>query len=116
MNKKIKFLIKTKPLSVNKAWKGKRFKTNAYKAYEQELLYTLPQITLPKPPFKIKFEFGFSNKNSDIDNPAKLLIDIMQKKYNFNDRDIYELYIKKKIVNKRNEYFTFTIDSTNELS
>lgn len=32
------------------------------------------------------------------------LVDILQKKYGFNDRDIYELHIKKTIVPKGNEY------------
>ena len=30
-------MIEIKPLSVNTAWKGRRFKTDAYKAYEIEL-------------------------------------------------------------------------------
>ena len=34
--------INIKPLSVNKAWQGKRFKTKKYKAFETELLLKLP--------------------------------------------------------------------------
>lgn len=54
----------------------------------------------------LHIEFGFSNKASDLDNPVKPILDILQKKYGFNDRDIYELHIKKTIVPKGNEYIT----------
>lgn len=94
-----------KPLSVNQCWQGKRFKTKEYKNYEQELLYTLPAQKLPKPPYHIYFEFGFSNSMSDWDNPVKPLQDIMQKKYGFNDKDIVQALIVKEKVKKGEEYF-----------
>lgn len=99
-----------KPLSVNACWQGRRFKTSAYKAYEKELLYVLPQKKMPQPPFKLSCEFGFSTKAADIDNPIKILIDILQKKYKFNDKDIYEMVIKKRIVKKGQEYFRVKIE------
>lgn len=102
-----------KPLSVNKAWQGRRFKTKEYKAYEQELLYTLPARKIPTPPFRISFEFGFSNICSDWDNPVKILQDIMQKKYDFNDRDIMEGHVKKVKVKKGEEYFLVNLESLN---
>ncbi len=94
-----------KPLSINECWVGKRFKTPKYKAYEALLLYTLPRRELPDPPFKVSFEFGFSTKAADIDNPVKVLVDILQKKYGFNDKEIVEMELKKKIVKKGEEYF-----------
>lgn len=99
-----------KPLSVNKCWKGRRFKSDAYKAYEAELLYTLPKRELPKSPFKVSFEFGFGSKGADIDNPVKILLDIFQKKYNFDDKEIYRLEVEKKIVKKGEEYFKVKIE------
>lgn len=100
-----------KPLSVNACWQGRRFKTSAYKAYENELLCTLPQKKLPKPPYRVYFEFGFSNKASDWDNPVKIFQDILQKKYGFNDKDIYEAFIKKVIVSKGAEYISFSMET-----
>jgi hypothetical protein len=38
----IQFKINEKPLSVNLAWQGKRFKTPAYKKYEKEMLLRMP--------------------------------------------------------------------------
>ena len=99
----IKYNIK--PLSVNECWQGKRFKTNAYKHYELELMYKLPKLKLPEPPFEIYFEFGFSNILCDWDNPVKPLQDILQKKYGFNDKDIVKAIVKKVKVKKGEEYF-----------
>lgn len=101
--------INIKPLSVNEAWQGRRFKTPAYKRYQRDVLYLLPKIMLPEPPFNVDIELGFSSKLADIDNPVKMIIDILQKKYGFNDRDIIELNIKKTLVKKGNEYFKFNI-------
>tara|TARA_R110000868_G_scaffold1103_1_gene8411 strand:- start:7097 stop:7429 length:333 start_codon:yes stop_codon:yes gene_type:complete len=103
---------KIKPLSINKAFQGKRFKTKEYKAYEEELLYTMPQCSsLPSAPYSVSFEFGFSNKASDIDNPVKLITDIMQKKYGFNDKEIYHMNLVKKIVPKGEEYFKVKLET-----
>ena len=71
----------------------------------------LPKIKLPDSPYKLEIEYGFSNSSADIDNPNKLIIDIMQKKYEFNDRDIYELNTRKKIVKKGNEYIKIKIET-----
>ena len=91
---------KIKLLSVNECWRGKLCKTKAYEVYERELIYTLPKMELPKAPYKVKFKFGFSSKSSDIDNPLKPLIDIMEKKYGFNDKEIYKLEVEKEMVKK----------------
>jgi len=102
---------KIKPLSVNDAFQGRRFKNTNYKTYEKELLAKLPKIEIPKPPYKIYFEFGFSNAASDWDNPIKPLQDILQKKYKFNDKDVYEATIIKKVVKKGSEYFIVKLES-----
>lgn len=99
--------VKIKPLSVNQTWAGRRFKTPKYKAYEQEMFYLLPSIKIPPGKLKLKIEYGFSNKLSDIDNPTKPFIDILQKKYNFNDKMIYKLDLEKKDVPKGEDYLIF---------
>lgn len=52
--------IDINPLSVNDAWQGRRYKTDEYKRYERAMLYMLPKMELPEPPYKIVYEFGFS--------------------------------------------------------
>ena len=83
--------------------------TSTYKKYEIEVLKQLPKIILPKPPYCIFIEYGFSNKASDIDNPTKLILDILQKKYSFNDAKIYEAHLYKDIVPKGEEFFNIQI-------
>jgi Holliday junction resolvase RusA-like endonuclease len=100
-----------KPLTVNQAWQGKRFKTPKYTQYERDLLLLLPKISVPNAPFSIEITFGFSNKLSDVDNPLKPLLDVLQKKYGINDRDVYKLTVEKTIVPKGKEFIQFQIKS-----
>jgi Holliday junction resolvase RusA-like endonuclease len=104
-------ILNIKPLSVNEVWQGKRFKTKKYSVYEKEMLLLLKPFTLPSSPLTISIEFGFSNVASDIDNPLKPFLDILQKKYLFNDKDIFELIVTKKKVNKNSEYIAFKIEN-----
>ena len=101
--------IQIKPLSVNKVWQGRRFKTKAYILYERELLLRLPRLKIPDGNLLFNLEVGFSNSNSDIDNICKPILDILQKKYLFNDNRIYEARIKKVIVEKGKEYIKFEL-------
>ena len=104
-------IVKINPLSVNKCWQGKRYKTLYYKRYEKELLLLLPSLKVPKTELFIYIKFGFSSKLKDIDNPLKPFLDILQLKYNFNDKDIYKLSVEKEIVKKGDEYIYFEIKS-----
>ena len=102
--------LNKKALSVNKCWQGKRFKTIEYKQFEKELLLTLPNFEIDNlHDIKLSITFGYSNSLNDIDNGLKPLIDILQKKYNFNDRYIYELNVKKEIVAKGKEFILIKI-------
>lgn len=102
--------IDIKPLSVNDAWQGRRYKTDEYKRYERAMLYMLPKMELPEPPYKIVYEFGFSTSLADYDNPCKPLGDILQKKYGFNDKEIYAAEIRKVVVKRGREYVRFRIE------
>lgn len=101
--------IDIKPLSVNQVWQGKRFKTKLYTLYEKEMMFKLPKLTLPNKPYQINIEFGISNKKSDIDNPVKPFLDLLQKRYLFNDCDIYALNVRKIDVKKGLEFINFEI-------
>lgn len=108
--------IKIKPLSVNQAFKGRRFKTDAYKSYCIELSYLLPnKIDIPAPPFEIYFKFGLSSVNADGDNPVKPTQDIIAKKYGFNDKLIKRWVIEVENVAKGSEYIEFNIKSLKKL-
>lgn len=92
---------------MNECWSGRRFKTPRYKAYEQELWYLLPKRKIPSGKIELEIEAGLSNKNADIDNIAKPFIDILQKKYGFNDKMIYKLTMLKVDVKKGKEFIRF---------
>lgn len=102
--------VDVKPLTVNRAWRGRRFKTSEYKAYEQELLLRLPPIKVPEGSLIAYYEFGLSNPLSDWDNPIKPFQDILQIKYGFDDRQIVEAHIKKTIVGKGEEFVSFRLE------
>ena len=102
-------LVPVEPLSINKAFQGKRFKTPIYKQFEKDCLKCLKPIKLPQKPFEVHYEFGFSSKLADLGNPEKLVSDVLCKKYGFDDRDIYYMTLTKKIVAKGSEYFKFEI-------
>ena len=99
-----------KALSSNRAWRGRHFKTQEYKDYEEIVLLMLPRgLKVPEGKLKLELEFGLSSKNADIDNPIKQFADILQKMYGFNDKHIYELSVKKVDVEKTKEYIAFEI-------
>lgn len=103
-----KVQLNVKPLSVNEAWKGKRYKTRKYSLFEREMLLKLPACKIDSCT-ELFIRFGFSSKLSDIDNPVKMVLDVLQKKYGFNDRDIFRLTVEKEIVKKGDEYIHIEI-------
>lgn len=104
--------LKVKPLSVNQCWQGRRFKTAKYKDYEKEVMDALPDnLLMPREGthLQLYIRWGFSSKMSDWDNPIKPFQDILQKKYNFDDRYIYLSIVEKEIVPKGQEYIYFRL-------
>lgn len=101
--------LQIKPLSVNKAWKGQRFKTKAYQQYEKAVLCLLPKKLKIPEAIRLEIEFGFSNPQSDVDNPVKCFVDILQQRYKFNDSQVWEMELRKKITTKGAEYIKFEI-------
>jgi Holliday junction resolvase RusA-like endonuclease len=102
--------IQVKPFSVNQAWQGKRFRSDAYKQFQQDMMLMLPPLKIAfKKHLKVDLVFGFSSKAADIDNPIKPLLDILQKKYGFNDNQIYEMNVVKEITKKSEEFIQLQI-------
>ena len=102
--------VEIKPLSVNQAWQGKRFKTPKYSKFQKEMLLILPKLNQDfTGNLRVNIRYGFSSKLSDIDNPCKPFLDCLVKKYGFDDRQIYELYQEKVIVKKGQEFIEFEI-------
>jgi len=98
-------------LSVNKAYRGRRFRTKEYDIWESKVKAMLPPMAAHVFDRQLAFniEFGFSSKASDIDNGLKSFLDVLSKVYRFNDKYVFELNVKKKIVPKGKEYILFTM-------
>jgi Holliday junction resolvase RusA-like endonuclease len=102
--------IRIKPLSVNQCWQGRRFKTSLYEAYEEELLYLLPPKVIPPGKIYLYLKVGFSSKTADLDNIIKPVLDILQKKYFFDDKRVYRIEASKEIVKKDSEYLDINLE------
>ena len=102
--------VDIKPLTVNQVWQGRRFKTKAYKTYEVNLLLMLPDMVIPAGNLVVTIKAGFSNRASDLDNIVKPFVDVLQKRYDFNDSRIYKMVLYKDIVKKGKEYIEFSIE------
>jgi Holliday junction resolvase RusA-like endonuclease len=103
--------IEITPLSVNKAYCGRKYKTKDYLSYERAVMLMLPKLKLPEPPFILTLEFGFSSPLADLSNPIKLFEDILQKKYGFNDKEIFKIVATKVHTKKGNEFINFKIEN-----
>lgn len=101
--------VRIKPLSVNEAWRGRRFKTPEYKCYEWDVLRILPKLKIPHGLLELHLVFGFSSPLSDFDNPVKPFVDCLQKKYKFNDKLIKRAIIDVCNVKKGQEFIVFDI-------
>ena len=105
--------INIKALSVNTCWQGRRFKTPAYKAYEEEVLYRIKKEKVPSGKLLLRLTVGVSNKNADLDNVIKPFLDILQKKMGFNDKQIYGMDLWKEDVKKGEEYVEWELSPIN---
>ncbi len=103
--------IPVKALSINAAFKGRRFKTAEYGIYQKFVLAYLPKMNIGKAPYELMITFGLSSRGNDLDNCLKPFIDCLVKKYDFDDRQIYSIIAKKEIVKKKEEYIKFQLKS-----
>lgn len=89
--------IPLKPLSINQAFQGQRYKTPECKHYEECLWYLLPKKTIIKGKIHILYRFFLKNHaRMDIDNLVKVLQDMIVKKgYIEDDRLIYRMVVEK---------------------
>lgn len=105
------YTLPMRPLSVNKAWQGRRYKTNDYKAWQQEaVLHLKPQVEKPlKGRLALTVEYYIKNdKTTDVDNLLKTLQDTLQLVGAIeDDRFIYEVHAYK--YHSKNERIRITI-------
>ena len=103
--------LNLKPLSVNKCWRGKKTPTAEFKQYRLDVAQSLPDdFSVPKDEHLFVYiKWGLSNRGNDIDNGCKPFLDLLQRKYDFNDNKVYALLMEKDIVRKGEEYIEFEV-------
>ena len=101
-----------KPLSVNEAYRGRRFISAKYHQYKRDVALLLPKnIKIPDGNLEIYFKFGVARLNCDVDNPVKPFLDILQAQYLFNDSRVQKITSEKEKVKTGKEYVMFKITS-----
>lgn len=103
------FKLPIKPLSLNHAYRGRRFSTPELKMYKHDIALLAPKLKIKAGKLKIRFEFGVSHKGCDGDNLIKCAQDSLADKYGFNDNSIYKWEIEKIDVPIGKEYIAFEI-------
>jgi len=107
--------LSMKPLSINKCWAGRRFKTPDYKAWREEAEARLREHPrAPDGQVEVHIKFYFKNSRSDIDNCIKPFLDALTDANRIeDDRHVVKLVVEK-IMDKdeRIEYEIKTILNT----
>lgn len=97
-------------MSVNEAYTGKRHRTKKYNKFIRDVMMVLPPMKVPDGHLQITLEFAFSSTLSDFDNGIKTFVDVLQKKYGFNDRVIKRCILDVYNVDKGSEYIKFKLE------
>ena len=94
---KIEHYIDIKPLSVNRAWQGRRFKTPEYDTFIEEMLYTMPKKDMLDGFVSLDLTFCMKSLlRGDLDNLLKPVIDcIVKKGWIKDDRYVASIFATK---------------------
>lgn len=105
----IQIKVDIKPISINAAFQGKRFKTKQCKDYEKDLWVLLPKKPMVKGEVEVWFDFFLINfSKTDLSNLVKVTEDILVKKgYIEDDRKIVRMHLSK--VKSKKDIMTVTI-------
>ena len=100
--------IKIKPLSINEAFQGRRFKTPLYRIFTDAVTRLLLAIKPTKPnpdaPMFSHYIFGVSNMQADVDNMVKCFQDRL-----FSSWGI--MIVEKTKTKKGQEFIGFHVDA-----
>ena len=113
--------LKYKPLSVNKAFTGQRYKTPLYKVFVKAITDLLAYVAKPpKPPDTRLFAhyvWGFSNNQSDVDNPTKTFQDVLFDYWGLKNKDhrVRFMILEARKCEKNEEFIGFHVDNQDNL-
>lgn len=102
--------LNIKAISLNEAYRGKRFSTKKLKKFKIDIFKLLKPMKITKgKKLSVTYKFGVSSKSSDGDNLIKVTQDCLAEAYDFNDKIIYQWFVEKHDVAKGKEYIEFLI-------
>ena len=118
----LKHRFQVNPIGVNQMndhfkSKGKPTPSAAYRDYQNEIRDELMGTSWPfgQEFVTITATYGVSNRNKDLDNLSKPLLDTLQRIYeDFNDNKVYELHAFKEKTEKGEEYLDLTVELYNK--
>ena len=110
-------IIPIKPISTNRLFQGRRFKTKEYDAFINAALYFAPKVPMIKGIVSLRCDFYVKNvERSDLDNFLKGTLDLIVKaNYIEDDRLIYKIIARKFKVDNKNERIELRIKPLKEL-
>ena len=90
-------IVNLPPLSVNRAWQGRRYKTREYDKWLQWGLSILPKREMIFEPVEVCLTFYMRNPGrADVDNPIKTCLDLLVKRgYLKDDVQVQSLHAYK---------------------
>ena len=109
--------IKIKPLSINEAFQGRRFKTPLYRIFTDAVTRLLLAIKPTKPnpdaPMFSHYIFGVSNILSDVDNMVKCFQDRLFSSWGILNKDhqVQFMIVEKTKTKKGQEFIGFHVDA-----
>ena len=106
------YTLELKPISVNEAYKGRKWMTDKHREFKKVAAILLSRMDFPKlkekEPFYIIYHF-YTDASVDIDNMVKVVQDCITQCLGTDDRYIYGLYIEKHKIKRGNERIEFNI-------
>lgn len=90
--------LNVKPLTINRAWRGRHFSTAEKKAFETRLHWSLPKVSVVgKPYYRVEYDLYLINFAAmDWDNCIKVLQDcLVEKGIISNDSKIVDARVRK---------------------
>ena len=113
--KKATYLFEVKPVSANAMFAGAQYyKRKPYVQYQKLIWDHLDKCKayweFGVDPVSVLVNVGLSSKAADLDNVIKPLLDTLQSYFEeFDDKAVYEIYLKKSIVKRGKEFLDVTI-------
>ena len=105
-------------LSTNKLFSGQKHRSHYYRKFRGKIFSWLEEESKDKYALtgnlRLVMIVGFSSSLSDLSNSVKAIEDILAEYFKFNDRQIVEMHLFKRLVHRGEEYMKISITKVNK--